>query len=207
MRDTLALGAMLLEWSREAPYLDAKGKPKVLNIEGPEVTFESLAAKHMPTAPLKDVVHMACETAEVTKRPGNKIALLGSILVSVAKANDNLYFAHAIQQVDQVLQTSLHNRRVAGMPRDKGRMERMVTGIISRAKYKSLMRELRPQIYDLLQRVDSSIEQRKPTTARALKNATAVSVVVFVAQEDDWERIGVDPEPLRRQIQSRKRRS
>jgi hypothetical protein len=69
------------------------------------------------------------------------------------------------------------------------------------------MRELRPQFYDVLQRVDSSIEQRRPTTARALKNATAVSVVVFVAQEDDWERIGVDPEPLRRQVQSRKRRS
>jgi hypothetical protein len=206
MRDSIALGAMLLEWSREAPYLDAKGKPKVLDIEGPGATFESLSTKHLPRVALKDAVRMVCETAEVAKRPGRKIALLGSIMVSVAKANDNLYFAHAVQQVDQVLQTSLHNRRVVGTQRDKGRMERMVTGIISRSKYQSFMRELRPQIYDVLQRVDSSIEQRRPTTSRALKNATAVSVVVFVAQEDDWERIGVDPEPLRRQIRSRKRR-
>jgi hypothetical protein len=207
MRDSIALGAMLLDWSRAAPYLDAKGKPKVLDIAGSGVTFESLAAKHLPAMALKDAIHLACATAEVAKRPGNKIALLGSILVNVAKANDNLYFAHAIQQVDQVLNTSLHNRRVAGKQKDKGRMERMVTGIISRNKYLSFMREMRPQIYDLLQRVDSSIEQRRPTTARALKGATAVSVVVFVAQEDDWERIGVDPAPLRRQIQSRKRRS
>jgi hypothetical protein len=207
MRDSIALGAMLLEWSREAPYLDAQGKPKVLDIDGPGVTFESLAAKHLPAVPLKDAVHMACAWAEVAKRPGNKIALLGSIMVSIARANDNLYLAHAIQQVQQLLKTSLHNRRVAGMQRDKGRMQRMVTGIISRSNYLSFMREMRPQIYDVLQRVDSSIERRQPTTARALKNATAVSVVVFVAQEDDWERIGVDPEPLRRQIQSRKRRS
>jgi len=87
-------------------------------------------------------------------------------MVSVAQANDNLYLAHAIQQVDQLLKTSLHNRRFAGKKRDKGRMERMVTGIISRAKYENLMRELRPQIYDLLQRVDSSVERWQPTTAR-----------------------------------------
>jgi hypothetical protein len=86
-------------------------------------------------------------------------------------------------------------------------MERMVTGIISRSEYPSFMQELRPQIYDVLQRVDSSVERRQPTIPRALKDATAVSVVVFVAQEDDWERIGVDLEPLRRQIESRKRRS
>jgi hypothetical protein len=206
MRDSMALGAMLLEWSREAPYLDAKGKPKVLNIHGSGVTFQSLVAKHLPAMPLKQAVRMACDTAEVARRPGNKIALLGSIMVSVARANDNLYLAHAIQQIDQILKTSLHNRRVAGKKRDKGRMERMVTGIISRAKYQSLMRELRPQIYDLLQRVDSSVKHRQPTTARALQNATAVSVVVFVAQEDDLERIGADLTPLRRQIISPKRK-
>lgn len=206
MRDSMALGAMLLEWSREAPYLDARGRPKVLDIQGSGITFESLVAKHLPAMPLKQVIRMACDTAEVARRPGNKIALLGSIMVSVARANDNLYLAHAIQQVDQLLKTSLHNRRGAGRKRDQGRMERMVTGIISRAKYQSLMRELRPQIYDLLQRVDSSVKHRQPTTARALQNATAVSVVVFVAQEDDLERIGADLGPLRRRVISRKRK-
>lgn len=207
MRDSMALGALLLEWSREAPYLDAKGKPKVLDIQGSGATFESLVAKHLPAMPLKQAVRMACDTAEVARRPGNKIALLGTIMVSVAQANDNLYLAHAIQQVDQLLKTSLHNRRFAGKKRDKGRMERMVTGIISRTKYESLMRELRPQIYDLLQRVDSSVERWQPTTARELANATAVSVVVFVAQEDDLERIGADPGPLRRKVIRRTRSS
>jgi hypothetical protein len=204
MRDTLALWALLLEWSREAPYLDAKGKPKILDIQGSRGTFESLVVKHLPAMPLKQAVRMACDTAEVARRPGHKIALLGSIMVSVAQANDNLYLAHAIQQVDQLLKTSLHNRRFAGKNRDKGRMERMVTGIISRAKYESL---LLPQIYDLLQRVDSSVERWQPTTARELANATAVSVVVFVAQEDDLERIGADPGPLRRKVIRRRRSS
>jgi hypothetical protein len=207
MRESMALGAMLLEWSRKAPYLDNTGKPKVLNIEGPGVTFENLATKHLPAVPLERVIRMACDATEVVRRPGNKIALLGTIMVSVARANDNMYLAHAIQQVDQLLQTSLHNRQVAGKGRDEGRMERMVTGIISRGEYQNFMRELRPQIYDLLQRVDSSVEHRQPTTVRALKSATAVSVVVFVAQEDDLERIGADPGPLRRQISGRKRSS
>jgi hypothetical protein len=204
MRDTVALGALLLEWSREAPYRDAKGKPEVLDIQGPGVTFESLVAKHLPAMPLKQAVRMACDTAEVARRPGNKIALLGSIMVSVARANDNLYLAHAIQQVDQLLKTSVHNRRITGKKRDKGRMQRTVTGIISRANYESFMRELRPQIYDLLKRVDSSVERWQPTTARELESATTVSVVVFVGQEDDLVRIGADPGPLRQQLIRRK---
>ena len=51
---------------------------------------------------------------------------------------------------------------------------------------------MRPQIYDLLLRVDSSIERNQPKTARSLRAATAVSVSVNVGQEDDLERAGVD---------------
>ncbi len=71
-------------------------------------------------------------------------------------------------------------------------MERVVIGIISRANFKAFMAELRPQIYDLLLRVDSSIERNQPQTPRGLRAATAVSVSVHVGQEDDLDRAGVD---------------
>jgi hypothetical protein len=71
-------------------------------------------------------------------------------------------------------------------------MERTVTGIISRSKFAPFMAELRPQIYDLLLRVDSSIERTQPRTARSRRAASAVSVSVCVGQEDDLERAGVD---------------
>jgi hypothetical protein len=164
------------------------------------VTFESLARRFLPKTPLSRVLDMACAASDVSKRPGGNIALIGGILVSVVKATDSLVLAHVIRQIDQLIQTVLHNRRVNRKTVGRGRMERMVIGVIARAEFKSLMRELRPQIYDLLQRVDSSIQHRQPKNARALKSATAVSVGVYVSQEDDWERAGIDPGAVVRPI-------
>ncbi len=171
--------------------LDSDGKPRVLAIAGPGATFESLARRFLPNMPLEEVVALACENSEVVTRPGNKIALLGSILVKLGESREK-YLAHAIRQIDQLLQTLLHNRRLGRRSAADGRMERLVIGIISRANFKAFMGELRPQIYDLLLRVDSSIEHYQPKMARSLRAGTAVTVSVYVGQEDDLERAGVD---------------
>ncbi len=121
--------------------------------------------------PLEEVVALACENSEVVTRPANKIALLGSILVKLGESREK-YLAHAIRQIDQLLQTLLHNQRLGGRSAADGRMERMVMGVISRANFKPIMRDLRPQIYDLLLRVDSSIEHYLPNTARSLRAGT-----------------------------------
>jgi hypothetical protein len=195
LRDTRGLCALLLEWSRDAEYVDSGGKPRVLDIKGSGATFERVARRFLPKKPLTEVVAMACATAEVTTRPGGKIALLGGILVSVAKSRENL-LAHAIRQIDQLLETILHNSVVHTKGNGNGRLERMVLGVISRSTFNDLMRELRPQIDDLLQRVDSAVQPRQPKTPRALKDATAVSVSVCVAREDNWERAGIDARPF-----------
>ena len=78
---------------------------------GPGATFESLARRFLPNMPLEEVVALACENSEVVTRPGDKIALLGSILVKLGESREK-YLAHAIRQIDQLLQTLLHNRRV-----------------------------------------------------------------------------------------------
>jgi hypothetical protein len=195
LRDTRGLCALLLEWSRDAEYLDPDGKPRVLAIRGAGATFERLARRFLPKKPLNDVVAMACATAEVTTRRGGKIALLGSIMVNVAKSPDNL-LAHAIRQIDQLLETILHNAIVNRKGHSNGHMERMVLGVISAKEFDGFMSELRPQIYDLLQRVDSSVQQRQPKSTQSLRGATAVSVGVYVAREDDWDRAGIDARPL-----------
>jgi hypothetical protein len=191
VRAGLGVGSILLEWSRRAPYLDSDGKPRVLSIAGSGATFESLARRFLPHMPLKEVVALACEKSEVVIRPGNRIALLGSILVKLGDSRE-MYLAHAIRQIDQLLQTLLHNRRVVRNNPERGRMERVVIGVISRANFRSFMDELRPQIYDLLLGVDSSIERNQPKSARSMRDATAVSVSVYAGQEDDLERAGVD---------------
>jgi hypothetical protein len=195
LRDTRGLCALLLEWSRDGEYVGADGKPRVLAVKGRGATFERLARRFLPKQPLTEVVAMACATAEVTTRPGGKIALLGGILVSVAKSRENL-LAHAIRQIDQLLETILHNQVVHTTGNGNGWLERMVLGVISRSEFNDLMRELKPQIDDLLQRVDSAVQPRQPKTLGALKNATAVSVAVCVAREDDWERAGIDARPF-----------
>ena len=187
MRDAWGLGTMLLEWSREAPYLDSNGRRRVLAIEGPGATFETLARQCLPRMPLDDVVAMACEIAEVTLRPQGKIALLGSILVKVVKSRER-HLAHVIRHIDQLLATSLHNRR----HQRRGRTERMTVGMISRANAQKFMLEVRPQVYDLMMKVDTSIRQHEPKTARALRSATAVGVGVYLSQEDDLERAGLE---------------
>jgi hypothetical protein len=191
LRDTRSLCALLLEWSRDGEYLDPDGKPRVLAIKGAGATFEALSRRFLPKRDLNDVVAMACATAEVTTRPGGKIALLGSIMVNVAKSTENL-LAHAIRQIDQLLETILHNAIVNRRGSADGHMERMVLGVISAKEFEGFMSELRPQIYDLLQRVDSSVQQRQPPSGRSLRGATAVSVGIYVSREEDWERAGID---------------
>ena len=191
LRDAQSLSALLLEWSQEPKYLDAKGNPRVLLVKGPGDTFEALARQFLPHMALADVVDMACATAGVSTRPGGKIALLGDIMVNINKTNTPP-LAYAIRQIDQLLETNLHNAYLPPQQREKGRMQRVVTGVIPRAHYKRLMRDLRPQVADQLARADSLIEQYQPRTARELKAAIAVSVGVYVAEETDWERAGID---------------
>jgi len=192
LRDSIGLSTLLLKWSKESPFLDDKGKPKVLSIRGPGTTFETLARRHLPNISVDEVVEMACATAEVARRPGGKIALLGGVMINFATMTDTLFLAHVIRQVSQLLKTMVHNRRLHGTKRDEGRPERIVIGLISRGTFKSLMQELRPQIHELIQHIEALIEHRRPKTRKALKAAPAVSLGLFVAQEMDLERVGVD---------------
>ena len=204
LRDARGLSDLLHEWSREPRYRDAKGNPRRLPLLGPGPTFASLAQKFLPNMPLQEVIDMAVATAEVALRPGDKIALLGDALVNVAKNNSHL-LAHAVRQMDQIFETSLHNARLTPNQQDTARMHRLVTGVIPKRAYVPFMREFRPQFAELLGRVDGSIKKRTPKTARALKSATAVSVAVYVSQEDDLERAGIDPVILVRRKKRRKR--
>jgi Family of unknown function (DUF6502) len=195
LRDALSLSALLLEWSRSPQYVDAKGHPRVLSIKGGGATFETLARQFLPKMPLANVINLACATTEVSKLPKGNIALVGGSMVSAAGSNAGA-LAHAVRQIDQLLETSLYNAHLKLHQLTQGRMQRLVVGVISRAECKDLMRELRPPIADLLARVESFVEQRRPRNRKALKTATAISVGVYLSEENDLERAGVDVSAL-----------
>ena len=195
LRDARSLSAILLEWSKSPQFVDAKGTPRVLAIKGPGDTFETLGRQFLPNMPLDDVIAMACATTEVSALPKGLIALVGGSMVNVSRSNARS-LAHAVRQIDQLLETTLHNAMLKPHNQAQGRMQRLVIGVISRTEYKNLMRELRPQIADLLARVESFVERHRPRNRKALKAATAVSVGVYVSEENDWERAGVDVSAL-----------
>jgi hypothetical protein len=145
--------------------------------------------------PLANVINMACATTEVSKVPKGNIALVGGSMVSAGGSNAGA-LAHAVRQIDQLLETSLYNAHLKLHQLTQGRMQRLVIGVISRAECEDLMRELRPQIADLLSRVETFVEKRRPRNRKALKAATAISVGVYVSEENDWERAGVDVSAL-----------
>jgi hypothetical protein len=191
LRHMRGLAEMLRAWSQEAGYVDQAGRARVLSIAGPGATFQSLAERFLPGVTLAAAVESLCARADVAIRPGNRIALLGGTLVNLADSPDHV-LAHGIRQIDQLLATVLHNAATRRTGEGDGRTERMLLGVITRAEFDDLMRELRPQIAAFLERIESAVGPRRPKSSQALLDATAVSVGVYVSRDDDWERVGID---------------
>jgi hypothetical protein len=134
---------------------------------------------------------MARRSAEVELLARGRIALLGSVLVKPSSGHE-LLLAHAIRHIDQILNTIFYNelQQSDTKPNAPGRMERMVMGLIDKDRFKDLVAELRPQVFNLMSQIDAAAEKRAP---KSIADATAVVVGMYVAEESDWERIGVDP--------------
>jgi len=191
LRNMRGLSEMLRAWSKEADYLDPAGRPRVLSIAGPGMTFQSLAERFLPGVALAVVVESLCARADVAIRPGDRIALLGGVFVNVADSPAHV-LAHGIRQIDQLLATLLHNAAARQGGVGEGRTERMLIGVITSNQFDDLARELKPQIAAFLERIESAVEPRRPRSSQSLHEATAVSVGVYVSRDDDWERAGID---------------
>jgi hypothetical protein len=197
MRSSWGLSNLIGEWSRAPEYQDADGQPRILKLKGAGASFATLAKRFLPGVPLQEVIDLARRSAEVELLPRSRIALLGSVLVKTTTAREVL-LAHAIRHIDQLLKTILHNEMVhSGLQApEPGRMERMVVGIMRKDRFEDFMAEFRPQVFNFMSQVDAGVERRAPTSREEIKDATAVVVTVYVAQESDWGRIGVDPETM-----------
>ena len=194
LRTSWGVSNLIGEWSRAPEYQDADGQPRILKIKGAGATFQTLARRFLPHAPLQSVIDMARRSAEVELLARGRIALLGSVLVKTSIAPEVL-LAHAIRHIDQILNTIFYNELQDSdtKPAAPGRMERMVVGLIAKERFKDFVAELRPQVFNLMSQIDTAVAQRVPET---IAEATAVVVGMYVAEESDWDRIGVDPSTM-----------
>jgi hypothetical protein len=167
-----ALADLLATWHGEVPYLDADGKPRVLNIRGRGATFESLARQFLPKKSLSDVVGLACRTANVGTLPGDRIALYGDIMVNFS-SNAESVLAQAICHATQVFRTGIHNAARTHADGTGRRLERTVHRTIVAGDFEKLQSAIRPQVHDLCDRMDRLLRSSAKSGKTKQKLGTA----------------------------------
>jgi hypothetical protein len=159
------LGDLLTSWFEEVPYVDSVGAPRILKIEGHGATFESLAKRFLPGVPLTDVVALACRTANVGTLSGGRIALYGDTMVNLSKNIDGV-LAQNILHVRQIFDTCLYNAQRDPDDDTPGRLERIVTHVLSTSEFEKFQGEVRGQLHDLCERFDRLLKSAADRSTR-----------------------------------------
>jgi Family of unknown function (DUF6502) len=173
------LAELISAWHDEAPYLDAHGKPRVLDIRGRGATFERLARRYLPNDPVKDVIELACHTASVGLVPGGRIAFYGDILVN-SSGSPEIVLAQAIRHVKQIVDTCLYNIRKPAGAAVRGRLERMVRGVINAKDFEKFDRTIRPQLHDLCERVDRFLKSSGKKVRRGKQGIGTAGMGIYL---------------------------
>ena len=185
------LGDLISTWLEEMPYVDEAGKPKVLNIEGRGATFESLARQFLPQKPLADVVALACGNANVGTLPGGRIALYGDTMVDVSK-NREVAMAQTILHIKQIFETCLHNVQTAKDGAVLGRLERIVSHVISAEDFEKFQKAVRPQLHDMCERIDRLLKSSAKRRPKAKKKSGSAGVGLYVYYDGEMKHVASD---------------
>jgi len=173
------LGDLIAAWLEDMPYVDAVGKPRILTIEGPGATFESLAREFLPEVPLPNVVDLACRFANAGTLPGGRIALYGDTMVNFSKSPESA-LAQTISHIRKLVGTCLHNVQTAQDETATGRLERIVGHVLSLEDFEKFLKIIRPQLHDQCERVDRLLKAaKKPSRHGATVGTAGIGLYVF----------------------------
>ncbi len=175
---TSSLSELLFEWANDANFLDAAGNPKVLLVRGCGVTFEALAARHLPGVSVEEALSLVRRYGQVSIRRGNKVGLYGSTNIDTAKEKVTS-LALAIRQIDRLLNTMLRNVEVARQTAGVRWSERLVERFINVDAWNEFVPSLRAQITDLSDRVDRSLAQAEKNALQSGKAKHAAGVGLY----------------------------
>jgi hypothetical protein len=173
------LGDLLTSWFEEVPYVDSVGAPRVLKIEGEGATFESLASRFLPGVPLADVVALACRTANVGTLPEGRIALYGDTMVNLSKNIDGV-LAQNILHVRQIFDTCLYNAHRDPDDDKPGRLERIVTHVLSTMEFEKFQGEVRGQLHDLCERFDRLLKTAAERSTRQKQPRGQAGIGIYI---------------------------
>ena len=182
------LGDLISRWREEPPYVDASGKPRVLDIEGRGATFEGLVREFLPGRPVADVVALACRTASVGTLPGGRIALYGDTLVDLARNREGA-LAQTICHITRIFDTCLYNVQTAEDDAAVRRLERVVNQVISREDFDQLQHLIRPQLHDLCERIDRLLKSSAPKSFRKKRATGTGGMGIYVYYDGEMKHV------------------
>ena len=151
----------------------------VLKIEGNGATFESLARRFLPGVPLADVVILACRTANVGTLPGGRIALYGDTMVNLSKNIDGV-LAQNILHVRQIFDTCLYNAHRDPDDDKPGRLERIVTHVLTTREFGKFQGEARGQLHDLCERFDRLLKSAADRSTRQKQPRGQAGIGIYI---------------------------
>lgn len=153
IKNDVGLSNLLGKWRQH--FAAANGAPKVLPVKGKGGSLEALAKEFLPDLPLKDVLALLVERAEVARMKGNKIALVGNPANIVGERPASA-LAWCITSMRHLASTHVHNYALPLEERSKGRLDRMIYVPLGLAEFEKFAKAARPQ----LQEVSNSIEKK-----------------------------------------------
>ncbi len=172
------VSSILRGWRREKRFLTPEGEPKVLPVYGKGATFEALARKYAPGAPVKVLVDYICLYGDATRLTKNKVALVGSNVLIVEKT-PQVAMAAINQNFRQLTYTILKNTNTPA--KGTGLFQRMVRGFLSEKGFQKFAKEIRPHLHDLCSVVDDALEPGRKVAGR--KRMCGMSLYLFQDRE------------------------
>lgn len=175
-----ALSDMLTFWYRDKRYLANDGTPRVLPIYGKGITFETLARKFLPNTPLKEVIRLICTHADVQQQKDNKLACVGSSALIYERTRE-VALASFITRVRALASNYLHNIEIPSV-KGEGYFDRHVRGVLSEKAFNKYATDIRPQLQDLCESVDSGLQV--PAAPADGKKRKECGLVMFLFRDD-----------------------
>ena len=205
LRRTEALSALVAHWANDRGYVEVGGRARTLAISGDEPSFESLARRFMPDVSLEEALALAHRYAEVTIRPGSKIALTGSLLINLSRSATTS-LASAVRHADYIFNTVRENLRRSNEVSTTKKLERSLTVAIPKARYDDAVRRLRPLLSDLFEQTLAVL--MRDSQHRPSNDSTVLILGAYLARQDDFDRTGYPKPPAADGVSppSRKRR-
>ena len=110
---------------------------------------------------------------------GGRIAFYGDILVNFSRSPE-IVLAQTIRHIKQIVDTCLYNAHKPEGAAVRGRIERMVSGVINAKDFKNFDRVIRPQLHDLCERVDRFLKSSKKKLRRGKQEIGTAGMGIYL---------------------------